>query len=875
MAVLVIFVTLAVAVGALTLAVTSLGVNTEPADLLSPDLPFRQARAEYQQAFPQNIRTLVLVVDADSATAAREASRRLAEAMGERDDLFEDVHALGAETFFERNGLLYLDVDELDALADRLAAAQPLLARLGASPTADGLARTLTEALESDRELAGEALPRVMLEVAEVLEAQDRRVPMQLDWIELLQPEDADAAARETMLVIARPTSDYERVLAAGVPIAEARRIARSVAETMPGVRVRLTGDAALSHDELSAVLRGMWIIGPLAFLAVTIVLMIALRSGVLVLATLVTMVAGLMMTAGFAALAIGRLNMISIAFAALYVGLGVDFAIHMCMRYIGEVRDGRTRNAAIGQALRRSRGSLTLCAITTAVGFYAFIPTSYRGVSELGIIAGTGMFFSLFCTLFLLPAILRLTPTPKRLHFRTSMWWDWFEALPVRRPRGVVAVGMVVGLASAIALPFVHFNADPLDLRPPGSEPVMTLRDLRVSAFSGDWRITLLTEDAEEAEEASRRLTALPTVRHAVSIDDFVPERQDAKLATIDDLSFILGPSLGVVEDPPTRLLEDRVEAWIDLAEAAVETRGRAPEGSTMAEAALRLNQDTRGLISRFESATEEKALALAAELDRRLMGGFPDAIDRLLTSLQARPIDVEDLPAALRERWVSDDGRHRVDVLPAASLADRHVLREFAESVTAEYPRATGGPVLHVATGDEIVGAFRQALLVAVAGIFLIVLVYLRKPLSAAAVLAPLVLGGMTTVAVMVVVGMPFNFANMIALPLLMGIAVDNGIHLVHRSRKHMPDHGNLLGTLTARAILFSTLTTLCSFGNLAFSPHPGTASMGLLLVIGLIAMLAFTLLLLPAVLRLAHRIPPAEDHVPAPTAPPLTGG
>ena len=236
--------------------------------------------------------------------------------------------------------------------------------------------------------------------------------------------------------------------------------------------------------------------------------------------------------------------------------------------------------------------------------------------------------------------------------------------------------------------------------------------------------------------------------------------------------------------------------------------------------------------------------------------LGTLPASLRRLNTLLRAAPVNVDDLPASIRDRWISGDGRYRVEATPRDDVLDPQAAARFVAAVAAVAPRATGLPVIHLRAGETVIGAFRTALMTAFVLIGVVLLALFRNLRDTLTVVFLLLFAALATGACSVALGIGFNFANLIVLPLLLGIGVDSAIHMTHRQRSLPPVDGNLLATSTGHAVLYSTLTTLCGFGGLALSAHPGTASMGLLLAIGMLMILASTLLVLPALMPAGHR-------------------
>jgi hypothetical protein len=386
----------------------------------------------------------------------------------------------------------------------------------------------------------------------------------------------------------------------------------------------------------------------------------------------------------------------------------------------------------------------------------------------------------------------------------------------------------------------------------------VKTFRELVATSRTPPWSIQILAPDRAKAAKEAAALERLDVVDRVVDIDRFVPENQDAKQVVLDDMLLTLGPTLLEIQPvaPPTkaevleaaRKLQQRLEAH----EARV---GRDP-GATSLAARLGALREAVGAAS---------GDALLADLTHRLLDTLPLTLGRLDRALRTRPFSEGDLPPSLRREWVGADGAVRLEVFPTEDLGAIPALRRFVRAVRGVVPRATGAPVTILASGEAIVAAFRQALVGSVAACTLILIVLLRRPSRVLLVLVPLVFAGFATGAATVLFSMPFNYANVIALPLLFGIGVDSGIHVVHRSEGVLPASagGNPMRTSTGRAVVFSAITTICSFGSLAFSPHPGTASMGRLLAIGVLTTLFATLWLLPALVLGARR--PGEGDSP----------
>ncbi len=810
-------------------AANHLGINTDTADMIARELPWRRDFIAFREQFPNRFRTIIVVIDGTQAAVDR-AAAEWAAAMQQRPDLFLDIYQpLGGE-FLERNGLLYLPLPELEQLADRLTAAQPLLGRLAEDASGANLLETLADFVTRDADAVAEFGP-LMAQIAEVVNAHASGSMRRLDWGGLA----GGGGGIPRQLLVVEPALDFTKAR----PARAAMEFLKVLQADTTDARVRLTGNVAMEHEELDSVVRGASLAGLLALLFVTVVLYLGLRSFWLLGVSIIALTAGLMLTAAFAALAVGHLNLISVAFAVLYIGLGIDFIIHSILRFQELRSEGLSADAALPAAARGVGMSLVICAVTTAAGFYAFIPTPFVGVSELGLISGTGMFFSLAVSLTLLPALLRvvaprLAPAKQRRQITPSGWQ------PARA--WVIGVTALATLAGLVALSGARFDNDPLHLREAETESVQAFNALVQDERVAPVTLTVVAESEAAAATLAAALQALPEVKRAVTVGTLVPDDQDDKLFVLEDLQLMLGPEFGNLPASPADAAR--------LARAAPQLAGvlqglEATPASLLAVALTAFGEHLDGL-------GEGQREGRLAALDRDLMAEFGPALTRLERALTATTVTRATLPAALVDRFVLADGQALVEIHPAVDVSDNRAASRFIDAVWEVAPRATGRPVVNREGGATVVRSFQLAFAYALLVVALLVWFFLGRWSDGLLVLVPVLVVSVVTAAIAVVFDQPFNFANIIALPLLLGVGVDNGIHMVHRWRSEPPTAAALTQVSTGRAVLFSGLTTVASFGNLAFSPHPGMASMGWLLTVGMLVTLLATLVLLPALLQ-----------------------
>ncbi len=566
------------------------------------------------------------------------------------------------------------------------------------------------------------------------------------------------------------------------------------------------------------------------------------------------TLLVGLIWTAAFAAALVGQLNLISIAFGVLFIGLGVDFSIHLGMHFQEEIRLGRDPVAALRAAIDEIGSSLLLCTLTTAIGFYSFAPTDYLGVAELGLISGTGMFVILVQNLTLLPALLLWRRPQEEANVGAPELHGWLStpAALDRRPRLVVAIGVALALGALALYPRAWFDSDVVAMRDPETESVQAFRDLLAQTETSPWYADVLAPDLETARSLGERLAALPLVESARTARDWVPQDQAEKVEILTDAAFLLDTPVAPAATRPEPSAAVQIEALRDLRQL-LDTPELRDDDGPLGRSVDRLRDELDVFLERL--GAEADPTAALETLEEILLGNLPRQIDRLRVALAAEEFELEDVPAGLRAQMLAPTGEARIQVIPSADLAVEGAREEFVDAVRTIAPNATGVSVNLLEFGRATARSLREALVLALVSIAILLFVVTRRLRDVLLILTPLVLAGAWTFGGMALVRMPFNFANVIVLPLLLGIGVDSGVHLVHRSHIALGSGAKLLGTTTARAVFWSAITTIASFGSLALSRHLGIASMGIVLVFGMIATLAANLVVLPALIHLQH--------------------
>jgi hopanoid biosynthesis associated RND transporter like protein HpnN len=832
--------TLIICGSSLYYTINNLGVNTNTAEMLSPELSFQKNRQRTEAAFPYDAGVIILVVDAQTPEETSQAAIKLANTLAAQKQHFDSVYIPTENDFFKQQALLYLETDELEALAAKLSDAQPFIGHLAQNLHLQGLFSIINKALNQKNSLPMDLEP-LLNALNQSLNAEIQQQTYHLSWQELLASNKLNTESRRT-IVIARPKMNFNEILPAELALTAARLTVKNLMAQMPTLNIRITGEIALEHEELESVTEGSAIAGIVSLILVCSSLWFGLRSIKLLLATFLALIFGLILTAGFATVAIGHLNLISIAFAVLYIGLGVDYAIHLCLRYRECRALGMNNNEAICESIHSVGFSIFLCALTTSLGFLAFIPTDYSGVSELGLISGVGMFIGLFISLTVLPALLTIFSLKQVKPLPTSAAPLWLVNFPFHFSKPIKITAIILTISSIAVLTQLTFDSNSINLRDPRSESVSTIKELLTSKTDSPYALSALSDNLKQAQQIANDLKALPVVDNTILLTDLVAKNQNEKLAIIEELDLILGSQLNqfnqVHEKANTR------QALVEFLSQISKVLQQQPQHLV----ALSLQQLQTNLQIFIAQADNNPAETYPA-LEENILGLLPYTMERLRTSLTATEYNLADLPRHLTQHWISDEGLYRILIMPADNQNILENQLSFVKEVQAVSPGVTGLSVADQASGDAVVKAFIEAFSGALIAIVLLLLLILRNIKNTLLVILPLLLATLLTGASNVILNNPFNFANIIALPLLMGMGVDSGIHIMHRLHSNFNANENLLQTSTARGVFFSSLTTMCSFSSLAFTPHVGTSSMGLLLALGIFFTLICTLIVLPA--------------------------
>jgi hopanoid biosynthesis associated RND transporter like protein HpnN len=778
-------------------------INTDINTLISSKLDWRQRDQQFDKAFDRDS-TILAVVEAPTPELTGAAAAALEQRLHGDTKHFQSLQPLGSGEFFEKNGLLFLPPAELGQLTGQFESAAPLIEIMAGDPSIRGLTGALETGLAGVKrgEVKLDSTARPFNMIAQTVEDILSKGSATFSWRELTSDKPMEDSDKRAFIEF-KPILDYN-ALEPGKDATDAIRQAAAELD-FPGkyqARVRLTGPVPIANEEYATVQDGVIMNGIGTVIVVLFILWLALHSAKIIFAVFVNLFIGLSITTALGLMMVGSLNLLSIAFAVLFIGLGVDFGIQFSVRYRSERFKNDDLKLALAEAARRVAVPLSLAAMATAAGFLCFLPTDYKGISELGEIAGAGMLVAFTTSITVLPAMLSLLNPPGE---KEPVGYAFLAPVDhfLEKYRIAIIVGtLAIVIAGLPLLHFMKFDFNPMNLRNPKAESIATFLDLRKDPNTGANAIDVMTNSEADAKKIEEKLTKLPEVLRVMSLDSFVPEDQTLKLKLIEKAAKVLGPALSPdsIDAPPSD--QENVDSLKSSVDALRRTAGDGKGPGAVASLSL---ADALAKLAASNEATRNKAQAIFVD-------PLKIVLDQLRKSLEAQPVSLNTLPSDLVGSWKAKDGLMRVEALPRGDPNDNDNLRKFANAVLAAEPTAIGGPVSILKSGDTVVSAFIHAGIYALVVIGLLLWITLRRITDVLMTLVPLLVAGAVTLEICVLIKLPLNFANIVALPLLLGVGVAFKIYYVTAWRS---GRTNLLQTSLTRAIFLSAVTTGTAFG------------------------------------------------------------
>ena len=840
-------------------------------DLMPRNAPFQVDYREFSQNFGDQDTIAVVVEGTDPALVSR-FSDTLHARLSQEKQLFVEVFYPGGLPYFRQNGLLFMTLDELKALRTTLTMAGPILKDLAAAPSIQTLFSSLTDQIDDylktptpdklqrltfmlgtlDKGFAGFDGKQSALSIDTFLTGSGNEKPSMLE-----------TAGKQQVIAI-RPLKEQGSFVPAERAIKKVREelnILRQKAE-FKEITAGITGVPVLEYEEMSTSMEDMKLASVLS-LALTVMLLLAAFRGVKnTIAAMVSLLIAISIAFGLATLFVGHLNILSMVFAVMLLGLGVEYAIQVVLRH-QELLPTRTFEQALAEALTSNLRPILLAFVTTALAFLTFLLTDFRGIAELGLIAAVGVFVCFLTTFTALPAMLVIVnkgqgSRGKGQEIQGQGARNKGQGIQqlFARP-GLIVGGMtLLALTGAAALTRVPFDFNMLNLQAKGLESVTYAYKLMKSKENSGYFGVSMARDRDEAITLTKHLEALPSVHHVVSLPALVPEQQPEKLAVLKQIQQVMAPVQPVDYEENLRVMElpavfEGFRERVERLKLNLETRKR-PEAQPIATFLTTLDRFFAGL----EKEKDGNALTLLRQMQEEMFAPLPEKLKLLKESLNARAVTEEDVPEALKQRFVGKDGRLLLQIAPKNEIFNEQPLAEFVTQIKSVDPHATGEPVSVYESFKILKRSYLQAFLYAMGGVVLILLIAFRSVRSTLLGVAPLTVGLLVMVGGMWLFGLKFNVANIIVMPLLLGVGIDSAVYIISRHLRGEESPVEVALSSAGKGVFLNALTILFSFGALMVARHQGVFSIGAVMSLGMTAIVLAFLVFLPALLLLLEK-------------------
>ena len=877
---LVISVSLVLAILSLWVTAQKLTFKTGRGDLVAKGLPYVEQYKNYREQF-EDLEGMVVVVEGKNPADMAGFAEALAIKLQAQSHLFSQVVYKIDTHYFRSRFLLYLNQDELQSLTRKLVDHQGFLESVNGAPGLHTLLSSINAEISSgmvdslltdflggdDEEETADAgglslLIRLLEEMTRHLMGETGyRSPWQALFTgsgDSLREKGYMVSENDDLLfILVVPNEDETSFTGYKDAVALARQYIAETQKDFPDITVGLTGEEVISSDEMVTTQADVETASKIALTGVALLFIIAYRGVVKPLLAVFCLLLALCWTIGFTTLTIGHLNILSIVFTTILIGLGIDFGIHILERY----KEERLKGNEILEALQKTvqgtgRGNFS-GAITTAMAFGAMVLTDFIGIVELGWIAGWGILFCMVAMLLVLPALITLeekwrkpsyaqgvrgkSATPKQKQWVDKLFDHYYL---------IIGLCTVLVLIASVSLKDLRFDYNLLNLQAKGTEAVQYEMKILESAGRSAWSAAMLADSLEEVQQKELQLKALPTVARFESISVVIPGHQEENLLTIRK---DLAPLLKELEVEPEDVAFSLKALNKTLKRIQFKLQGREEGGDSLDPVRVAGNR-LRNFLEKSQKIEQGLAESRLENFSALLFTDYRDLMDELKANAEPRLVRLEEIPPKLRERYISKKGKYVIHIYPSVDIWDLDERRKYLNDLRSVDPNVTGTAVHMFESTRLMTEGYVKGGLYAMTAIIIYLFFLFRNARTVFFVLLPVLAGSIWTVGVMELIGLKLNMANLVILPLILGVGVVNGIHITHRYREEEDKHASVLGKSTGQAVVLSSFTTMIGFGSLMVADHSGVFSLGLVLTIGVFNCLIASITFLPALLKLS---------------------
>lgn len=851
--------------------------KTGRGDLVAKGLPYVKLYEEYRDQF-EDLEGMVIVVESESPEKMAEFAETLAAKLQVRQDLFSQVICKLDTSYFRSRFLLYLDPPDLQSLQTKLEEHQDFIESVNAAPGLNPLLNEINREISSgmvdslmtdflgegdaeDEEKNDENDLNLLIRIIEEMNRSlKKNYHYQSPWQSLfnsseksLQEKGYLVSKNEKLLfILAVPNEDETSFTGYKDSVYSARELIAEVKKDFPSISVGLTGEDVISTDEMIATQKDVELASKIALSGVALLFIIAFKGIVKPLLAVFSLLIALAWSLGFTSLTVGHLNILSVVFTTILIGLGIDFGIHILERYKEERKEGDDISTALQKTLQGTGQGNFSGAITTAMAFGAMVLTDFIGIVELGWIAGWGILFCMVAMVLLLPALVTLEEKWRKPVYSKSAekpitasisWLDRFFS----HYKLIITVCCVLVLVASLSLRSAHFDYNLLNLQTKGTEAVKYEMRILENAGRSAWSAAILADSLEEVRQKETQLKTLPTIENVESIVAMMPKHQEENLQYVRKNLLPLLSELYVEEEDEPFSLKALTKT---LKRIRFKLQGREGKEDKVAQAAREIDKflETSKTIA---PETVEKKLA---EFSEELFVDYRGLMTDLKKNAEPKLVEISEIPKSLRDRYISKQGKYLITIFPSVDIWNLDERKRYLKDLRSVDVNVTGSAVHMFNSTRLMTEGYINGGIYAMTAIIIYVFIVFRNPRTVFFILLPVIAGSIWTVGIMELIGLKLNMANLVILPLILGIGVVNGIHITHRYREEKDKNSVVLGKSTGQAVILSSLTTMIGFGSMMVADHYGVFSLGLVLTLGVFCCLVASITFLPALLKLS---------------------
>ena len=875
-----IVVALSIILAGLSIWVTGekLTFKTGRGDLVAKGLPYVKLYEEYRDQF-EDLEGMVIVAESESPEKMAEFAETLAAKLKVRPDLFSQVIYKFDTSYFRSRFLLYLDPPDLESLQTKLEEHQNFIESVNASPGLNPLLNEINreissgmvdslmtdflggdDAEEEEKKNDENDLNLLIRIIKEMNRSLKKNYHYKSPWQSLFNSGEESLREKgylvskneKLLFILAVPNEDETSFTGYKDSVYSARELIAEVKKDFPSISVGLTGEDVISTDEMITTQKDVELASKIALGGVALLFIIAFKGIVKPLLAVFSLLIALAWSLGFTSLTVGHLNILSVVFTTILIGLGIDFGIHILERYKEERKEGDDISTALQKTLQGTGQGNFSGAITTAMAFGAMVLTDFIGIVELGWIAGWGILFCMIAMVLLLPALVTLEEKWRKPVYTKSVekpitasisWLDRFFS----HYKLIITACCLLVLVSSLALRTAHFDYNLLNLQTKGTEAVKYEMRILENAGRSAWSAAMLADTLEEVRQKETQLKNLSTIENVESIAAMVPKHQEENLQYVrENLSPLLS-ELYVEEEDESFSLKALTKT---LKRIRFKLQGREGKEDKVAQAAREIDK----FFKEVESVEEDLAEAQLQEFSEELFVDYRGLMANLKKNAEPKLVEISKIPKSLRDRYISKQGKYLITIFPSVDIWNLDERNRYLKDLRSVDANVTGSAVHMFNSTRLMTEGYINGGIYAMTAIIIYVFIVFRNPRTVFFILLPVIAGSIWTVGIMELTGLKLNMANLVILPLILGIGVVNGIHITHRYREEKDKNSVVLGKSTGQAVILSSLTTMIGFGSMMVADHYGVFSLGLVLTLGVFCCLVASITFLPALLKLS---------------------